>query len=178
MKKNNPKELPSQQIHAQEVASQQEVASDVQEISQKQEINNEQQEQVITPEQINQQQESSHPSSDTIIKPTPQAKQVIIPHVKDALTNQIEKIMESGLVDAFKEMTPIQQQEFKVKGEQVAMQVKELLSKSKVKVKKIYELLVSWLQIIPGISRFFIQQEAKIKADKLLALRLHQHLNQ
>jgi hypothetical protein len=177
MKKNTTLEQHQQPIQTQEVASQPEVSSEVQDISQEQ--NQEQHEQQPVKEQPEKQEDQTeHPSSDTVIKPTPQPKTVIIPQVKDALTNQIEKIMESGLVDAFKEMNEIQKQEFKVKGEQSAKQIKELLGKSKVKIKKIYEILVAWLQIIPGISRFFIQQEAKIKADKLLALRLHQTLNQ
>ncbi len=122
-------------------------------------------------------QSPDHLDADTIVTPAHHPAPVIIPSVRDPLTSQIEKIMEAGLVDAFKEMNEIQKQEFKIKGEQVALEIKQLLGKSKVKIKKIFELLVSWLQIIPGISRFFIQQEAKIKADKLLALKLHPNLN-
>lgn len=46
-----------------------------------------------------------------------------------------------------------------------------MLQATKVQTKKIVELLLAWLRIIPGVNRFFLEQEAKIKADKLLALR-------
>jgi len=132
---------------------------------------------IEAPDQLaKKEQKSEHLPIDEIITPTPQQKQVIIPNIKDPVASQIEKIMESGLVDAFKEMTPIQQQEFKIKGEKTAFAIKELLNKSKVNIKKIFLLLFDWLKIIPGISRFYIQQEAKIKADKIVAINLHQNI--
>lgn len=94
-----------------------------------------------------------------------------IPRVRDNLTVQIEKIMEDGLQDAFKELTPIQQQEFKIKGEETAFQIRALLKATHVKIKKIFRLILEWLKMLPGINRFFLEQEAKIKTDKILALK-------
>lgn len=96
-----------------------------------------------------------------------------IPQIRDDFTVQIEHIMEDGLKDAFLSMTPVQQQEFKIKGEETAILIRESLQSTKVKVKKIIFLLVDWLRLIPGINVFFVEQEAKIKADKLIALRYH-----
>ncbi|GEM_PF-605383 len=106
----------------------------------------------------------------------PSRKHVIlpVPQKKDELTVQIEHIMEEGLKDAFKELTPVQQQEFKLKGEETAGKIRQLLFKTHIKVKKIFQLLFEWLQLLPGVSRFFLQQEAKIKADKILHLK-HRH---
>lgn len=98
-------------------------------------------------------------------------KPTIIPTVRDALTVEVEKVMEEGLKDAFKELTPIQRQEFKIKGEQTATQIRDLLRATHVKVKKIIRLIVEWLKMLPGINRFFLEQEAKIKADKIMALK-------
>ncbi|HYE60058.1 MAG TPA: hypothetical protein VEA18_02655 [Candidatus Kapabacteria bacterium] len=98
-------------------------------------------------------------------------KHHVIPHVRDALVVQVEKIMEEGLEDAYKEMTPVQQQEFKIKGEQTALQIRTLLQKTKVKVKKIFKLLFEWLKLLPGVNTFFLEQEAKIKADRILSLK-------
>ena len=98
-------------------------------------------------------------------------KPTIVPQVKDALTAQIEKIMEDGLSDAYREMTPVQQQEFKIKGEETAWKIKTALQKTKVKIKEIFKLLVEWLKLLPGVNYFFIEQEAKIKADKLIAVK-------
>jgi hypothetical protein len=35
-------------------------------------------------------------------------------------------------------------------------------------VKKILALIRDWLKLIPGVNRFFLEQEAKIKTDKIL----------
>ena len=56
-------------------------------------------------------------------------KNDVIPIVKDEMTLRIEKVMESGLEDAFKVLTPLQQQEFKIKGEQTAWKIRQLLQK-------------------------------------------------
>jgi len=101
---------------------------------------------------------------------TKKKKTQSIPQVRDQVTLQIEQVMQDGLVDAYKELTPVQQQEFKIKGEKTAREIRELLKRSRVKIKTIFKLLVEWLKLLPGVNRFFIEQEAKIKADKILSL--------
>lgn len=102
-------------------------------------------------------------------------KKTVIPTVKDEFTLRVEKIMEEGLGDAYKELTTVQKQEFKIKGEETAWKIRELFKKTHVKVKEIFRLLVEWLRILPGVNKFFIEQEAKIKADKILTLKKHQN---
>ncbi|OGH78767.1 MAG: hypothetical protein A2469_03990 [Candidatus Magasanikbacteria bacterium RIFOXYC2_FULL_40_16] len=94
-----------------------------------------------------------------------------IPQVRDEITIKVEKIMEEGIADAFKALNPIQQQEFKIEGEKTAMEIRSVLRNSHVKIKKIFQLLINWLKLLPGINRFFLEQEAKIKADKIIALK-------
>ena len=57
-------------------------------------------------------------------------------------------------------------------GEETASKIAQLLEAAKVKTRKIFDLIVKWLRIIPGINRFFLEQEAKIKADKILRLKI------
>lgn len=102
-------------------------------------------------------------------KPTPQ-----MPVLRDALSMQVEKIMEQGLADAYKALPPVKQQEFKLAGERTAYAIRELLKKTHVKIKKIFKLLFAWLRLLPGVNRYFLEQEAKIKADKILALKYRQ----
>lgn len=99
------------------------------------------------------------------------ARQTHIPQVRDSITVQIEHIMEEGLQEAYKELSTIEQQEFKIKGEETAWQIRTLLNQAKIKIKKIFKLLVEWLRMLPGINRFFLEQEAKIKVDKIISLR-------
>lgn len=94
-----------------------------------------------------------------------------IPTFQDPQVQQIEKILEQGLGDSFSRLSPIAQQEFKIKGEQTAMKINELLKRTHVKIKKILKLIFEWLKLLPGVNKFFLEQEAKIKADKILSLK-------
>ncbi len=91
--------------------------------------------------------------------------------MRDEVTVQVEKVLEEGLGDVYRELTPLQQQEFKIAGEKTAFAIRALLKGTHVKVKKIFLLIVEWLKILPGVNRFFLEQEAKIKADKIIALK-------
>ncbi|MFH2097196.1 MAG: hypothetical protein ABII24_01445 [bacterium] len=84
---------------------------------------------------------------------------------------QVENILEEDLQDIWQSMTQEEQQEFKQAGEQAAVQISNLLQSVKVKVSEITKLIVGWLKFIPGVNKFFIEQEAKIKTDKLLESR-------
>lgn len=101
-------------------------------------------------------------------------KKTEIPLIRDKITVEIEQIMQDGLAEAYQELSPIQQQEFKIKGEETARKIKSLLKATHIKVKAIFRLLLEWLKMLPGINRFFLEQEAKIKADKIIALK---HIN-
>lgn len=91
--------------------------------------------------------------------------------MKDEVVIKIEKILEEGMNDSFQRLSPIAQQEFKLKGEQTASQIRDLLKDSHVKIKKILRLILDWLRMLPGINHFFLEQEAKIKTDKIISLK-------
>ncbi len=98
----------------------------------------------------------------------------VMPQTKDPVTIKIEHILEEGLNDAYQELTPVQKQEFKIKGEETAWKIRNLLKDSHIKIKQIFRLLVEWLKMLPGINRFFLEQEAKIKADRIITLKHEQ----
>ncbi len=79
--------------------------------------------------------------------------------------------LKKNLDELFLTMTPQEQMTFKKKGEETAEKVNELLKETKIKVGEILDLIKEWLKIIPGVNKFFIEQEAKIKTDRLLNLR-------
>lgn len=81
---------------------------------------------------------------------------------------EIEEIMEEDLTELFLKMTPEQQAKFKQKGEITAGKIRELVASAKVQTKKILNLVIEWLKLIPGVNKFFLEQEAKIKTDKIL----------
>ncbi len=94
-----------------------------------------------------------------------------LPATKDEITIKIEKIMEDELGDAYSRLSPIAKQEFKIKGEIAAEKIRDLLRATHVKAKKILRLLIEWLKLLPGINKFFLEQEAKIKTDRIVALK-------
>jgi hypothetical protein len=97
-----------------------------------------------------------------------------LPQIRDTLTLQVEKIMEEHIGDAYRALSPVKQQEFKIAGERTAYAIRTLLAQTHVKIKKVFKLLLAWLILLPGVNRYFLEQEAKIKADKILAIRLRQ----
>jgi len=106
-----------------------------------------------------------------ILKRPKKQKPTTIPQVRDEITVTVENIMSEGLKEAFQELSITEQQQFKIKGEETALKIRDLLKATHVKVKKIFQLILDWLKMLPGINRFFLEQEAKIKADKIIALK-------
>lgn len=89
----------------------------------------------------------------------------------DPEVKEVENILAEDLADFYTKMDPVTQQQFKAQGEDTARTVNLLLSKAKVKIKEVVGHIVKWLKMIPGVNKFFIEQQAKIKADKLMALK-------
>ncbi|KKR49228.1 MAG: hypothetical protein UT86_C0001G0200 [Candidatus Magasanikbacteria bacterium GW2011_GWC2_40_17] len=97
-------------------------------------------------------------------KPTPQ----IIP--KPAELRQIESIMAEDLKEAFLQMSPEEQLKFKEEGEKVANTIWEMVLSAKIQVKKILDLISGWLKRLPGVNKYFIEQESKIKTDRIIKM--------
>lgn len=96
---------------------------------------------------------------------------VVMPLKKSLLLADIENVLEEGLVQFYKELTPRQKSQFKTEGERTARKIEELLRRAKVAVIEIIRLIRSWLRMIPGVNVFFLEQEAKIKAERIIALK-------
>jgi len=89
----------------------------------------------------------------------------------DALQREVESILAEGLDDAYAAMDPLSKKEFKEEGEHAASEIRSLLADARIKIHRVLKILTDWLRMIPGVSRLFVEQEAKIKTDRLLALR-------
>ena len=91
-------------------------------------------------------------------------------HAQVSLTD-IERVLSADLEEMYFEMPPDVQASFKKKGEETARAVHALLQKTRVNVKKIAKLIINWLKLIPGVNKFFLEQESKIKIDEVLKLK-------
>lgn len=101
----------------------------------------------------------------------PPAAAVAPPAQKSETLERIEDIMEEDLKDVYSHLTPDKKQEFRKKGEETAEEIETMMYKVKIKSKKIFDLLFGWMKIIPGVNRYFLKQEAKIKTDDIMHVK-------
>lgn len=85
---------------------------------------------------------------------------------------EIENVLEEDLADIYFALSPVDQQKFKLEGEKAAAEINGMLYDVKTTIQKIADVIRRWLSGIPGINKFFIEQETKIKVDKII-LRTH-----
>ncbi len=89
---------------------------------------------------------------------------------KSPLLKNIEHVLEEDMADIYAEMDPAHQMEFKRRGEETATMIERLIVSAKITVQKVFHLIISWLRIIPHVNRYYLEQEAKIKADKIMRI--------
>lgn len=111
--------------------------------------------------------ESSLPATTVV---PPKNDQPLVP-VKEEEIVKIENIMEEGIGDLYMSMDDQHKQLLKAAGETTAFRISEQLGKAKVNVQRIFELIKNWLTMIPGVNKWFVVQESKIKTDKIIQLK-------
>jgi len=89
---------------------------------------------------------------------------------KDEVVIEVEKILEEGIGPFYEALPEEAKPVFKKRGEEVATQIAEMVRHMHLRVRKVVRLISDWLKTIPGINKFFLEQEAKIKADMLKQL--------
>jgi len=83
---------------------------------------------------------------------------------------EIENILADGLEGLYIKMDPVQRSQFKQAGENATRTIKDILNNGRNSARKIMDVIKKWLSMIPGVNNFFLEQEAKIKTDKILKL--------
>lgn len=103
----------------------------------------------------------SHPT------PAPHAKKR---SEKSETRKEIEDILAKDLEEVYLSLPAAMRARFRSEGEKTAIKVELLFHKAKLAILDIIKIIREWLLIVPGVNRFFVEQEAKIKADKLIHL--------
>ncbi len=103
-----------------------------------------------------------------IVQKTPVDVNPLPVETTSKIKKEIEAVLEEDVKELYLAMNPSDQQKFKAKGEETTAKINEIVNSAKVNAKKIFHLIRGWLKIIPGVSKFFLEQEAKIKTDKIL----------
>ena len=101
--------------------------------------------------------------------PTPTVP-VASPPPKDETLLRIEQILEEDLGELYTKLPASAQPLFKQKGEEASLEIAGMVKHLSLKVKRALELVRKWLLTIPGVNKFFLEQQAKIKIDKIQEL--------
>lgn len=103
--------------------------------------------------------------------PVPQAlPKKVAPAAKSVPLKKIENILQEDLEEIFFNMDEAHRRMFKAQGERVAIQIEKIIATGKSITVKVLEIIKQWLRLIPGVNKFFIEQEAKIKTDKIIKI--------
>lgn len=104
-----------------------------------------------------------------VAPPPPVPSPPLRPRKSETLV-KVEKILEEDLEEFYSSMPPEQQRLFKEKGEETASKIEQMIKAGRAIAGKILKLIREWLKLIPGVNRFFLEQEAKIKTDKIMLM--------
>lgn len=84
------------------------------------------------------------------------------------MLKEVESILSDGLKDIYTALPADHKQSFKQKGEFVANAITDLIIRGGVKVKMVWKLITDWLGSLPGMNKYFLEQEIKIKTDRVM----------
>jgi hypothetical protein len=93
------------------------------------------------------------------------------PAVKSPAREDIEKVLSEGLVKVYQGMTPQEQEAFRIAGDQAAGNIEQLMTGFRASARVVLEIIRGWLKLIPRVNKYFLEQESKIKTDRILILQ-------
>lgn len=117
--------------------------------------------------------EAEQDKIEKIIKPNTSAKGqkiVIGQRTLSPLQKSIEDALSKDLDEIYFNLDKDTQIEFKSEGEKVASEIEKLIKSLQITAKKVLDLIIGWLKIIPGTSKHFLDQEAKLKTDEIMKM--------
>lgn len=106
---------------------------------------------------------SARPAAEPVVSPAARPP-------KDPAVRAVESILEEDLADAYAALPPAAKKKFREEGERVTREIVGMVASLKITARKVLGLIRGWLRLIPGVNRFFLEQEAKIKTDKVMRL--------
>ena len=87
------------------------------------------------------------------------------------LEREIQHILSEDIADIYRQLPPERKTLVAQEGRVATSRIMDLLHETTVRLKELVKVLRAWLQKIPGLNRFFVEQEARIKARKILTLK-------
>ena len=93
----------------------------------------------------------------------------------DKMQKEIETVLTENIAEMYKQLPQDKKSLFKQKGEEIANQISGMIRGGLLEIKKILKMIREWLLIIPGVNKFFLEQEAKIKTSKIQVIYEREH---
>ncbi|MFA6027996.1 MAG: hypothetical protein WC752_03650 [Patescibacteria group bacterium] len=113
--------------------------------------------------------DADHPGQSPYVvknaKATPSTS-VVIPKSESLI--RVEEILSEHLDTFYGSLDEKKKEVFRKKGEETATAIDTMIRQFKVRAKNLLTLIKEWLSIIPSINKYFLEQEAKIKAQKIM----------
>ena len=103
------------------------------------------------------------------VMPAP-APSAPLPFPKEPLLMEIESVLEEDLQEVYAGLPEALKPKFKAQGEETARAIHIMIASAKVKARRVLKFIREWLKLIPGVNRFFLEQETAIKAQKILTM--------
>jgi hypothetical protein len=93
----------------------------------------------------------------------------------DPTAASIETILSEDIFEHYRTMPPDAQLKFRKKGEDAVSELTAMMQGTVIKAKTVLLIIVGWLKLIPGVNKYFLEQESKIKTDKIIELHKRMH---
>lgn len=93
-----------------------------------------------------------------------------MPEQKDKYRVRVERVLEQNLWDLYFALPQGAREKFKAQGEAAAAALRTAIESKRVKPSQVLKPVLKWLKTIPKVNPYFLEQEAKIKTDQIMAL--------
>lgn len=93
----------------------------------------------------------------------------------DEVLRAVEQTLETGLGDMVNRLPDVAKERFTAKGKEIAMQLTKSVYAGIPQSRVVVELVKAWLLTLPSVNKYFLEQEAKIRTDAIIALARTRH---
>lgn len=94
------------------------------------------------------------------------------PAISSAATveGRLRQILSEDMAELLTALPADKKFEVQTEGLKTIAQIQKLLKQAHLQIRKIFQLIWQWLKRIPGLNRFFLEQEAKKKTEEILEI--------
>lgn len=93
-----------------------------------------------------------------------------MPAEDKTLEKSLEGILSEDISGVFGKLDSEKKKEVRTRGRETVAKITGMIKGAGFVFKKIFILIKNWLKLIPGLNKFFVEQEAKIKTEKIIHL--------